>query len=176
LVATLNDDLSTHNARNGDRFTVTVRSPSNYQDAVILGFVTKVNEAGRLSGPSEMSLAFQSIRLPDGSSHDFDGMIESIRTHDGETIRVNDEGTVEQDGRTQETVQRGAIGAGIGALIGAVAGGGKGAAIGAAIGAGGGAGTLILEGRDRLELQRGTEVTILSGSRSGRRWTTNLGR
>jgi hypothetical protein len=176
LVATLNDSLSAENAREGDRFTLTIRSPSQYEDGFIGGFVTRVNVSGRFSGGSEMSLDFQTIRLRDGSNHDFDGVIESVRTPDGETIRVNDEGTVEQDGQTAEAVQRGAIGAGIGALIGAIAGGGKGAAIGAVIGAGGGAGTVILEGRDRLDLPRGTEVTIISGAPRSRRMTTNLGR
>ena len=38
----------------------------------------------------------------------------------------------------------------------------KGAAIGAAIGAGGGAGTVIVQGRDQLDLPRGTELTIAS--------------
>jgi hypothetical protein len=61
-------------------------------------------------------------------------------------------------------VERGAIGAALGAVIGAVAGGGKGAAIGAAVGAGVGAGTVIAQGRDRLELPRGTELTITSGA------------
>ena len=86
---------------------------------------------------------------------------------------MNDEGAVEQDSRTEETVQRGAIGAGVGALIGAIAGGSKGAAIGAVIGAGGGAGTVIVEGRDRLDLPRGTEVTILSGAPGSLRVTAN---
>jgi len=176
LVATLNDSLSAENAREGDRFTLTIRSPSQYEDAVIGGFVTRVNVSGRFSGRSEMSLDFQTIRLRDGSNHDFDGVIKSVRTPDGETIRVNDEGTVEQDSRTGETVQRGAIGAAIGAVIGAISGGGKGAAIGAVIGAGGGAGTVILEGRDWLDLQRGTEVTIISGAPWSGRATTNLGR
>jgi hypothetical protein len=60
-------------------------------------------------------------------------------------------------------VQRGTIGAALGAVIGAIAGGGKGAVVGAVIGAGGGAGTVIAEGRDQLDLRRGTEVTITSG-------------
>jgi hypothetical protein len=176
LLATLDDALSSENARGGDRFTLTVRSPSQYQDAVIGGVVTRVNPSGRLSGRSEISFDFQTIRLRDGSNHDFDGMIERVRTPDGDTIRVNDEGTVEQDGRTEEAVQRGAIGAAIGAVIGAIADGGKGAAIGAVIGAGGGAGTVLLGGRDRLDLERGTEVTIISGAPWNRRVTTNRGR
>jgi hypothetical protein len=155
---------------------LTIRSPSQYEDAVIGGVVTTVNPSGRLSGRSEISFDFQTIRLRDGSNHDFDGMIESVRTPDGGTIRVNDEGTVEQDGRTEEAVQRGAIGAAIGAVIGAIADGGKGAAIGAVIGAGGGAGTVLLGGRDRLDLERGTEVTIISVAPWNRRVTTNLER
>ena len=176
LVATLNDALGAENAREGDRFTLTIRSPSQYQDAVIGGLVTGVNVSGRLSGGSDLSLAFQTIRLRNGSNQDFYGVIENVRTPDGETIAVNDEGTVEQGSRTEETVQRGAIGAAIGAVIGAVTGGKKGAAIGAVIGAGGGAGTVILQGRDRLELPRGTELTILSGAPGSWRTTSDLRR
>jgi hypothetical protein len=47
-----------------------------------------------------------------------------------------------------------------GAVIGAIAGGGKGAAIGAAVGAGAGAGSVFIQGRDDLELVRGTQFTI----------------
>lgn len=61
-------------------------------------------------------------------------------------------------------MQRGTIGAALGAIIGAIASGGKGAAVGAVIGASGGAGTVIAQGRDQLDLQRGTEVTITSAA------------
>jgi hypothetical protein len=165
FVALLDNPLSTTNAREGDLYTMTARSPSPYEGAVIQGVVSAVNESGRLTGRAGLSLSLQSIRLRDGSSHQFDGVIEDIRSPDGETVRVDREGTVDTDGgQTQRTVQRGAIGAALGAIIGAIDGGGKGAAIGAVIGAGGGAGTVIVEGRDRLDLQRGTEVTITSGA------------
>ena len=75
---------------------------------------------------------------------------------------MDNDGTVEENSQTEKTVQRGAIGAAVGAIIGAITGGGKGAAIGAAIGAGGGAGTVIVQGRDQLDLPRGTELTITS--------------
>ena len=158
LVATLDDALSSENAREGDRFTLTIRSPSQYQDAVIGGVVTRVKASGRLSGRSEISFDFQTIRLRDGSNHDFDGVIENVRTPDGETIRVNDEGTVEQDSRTEETVQRGAIGAAIGAVIGAIAGGGKGAAIGAGVGAGAGTAGSAFTGNKNIVLPAETLV------------------
>ena len=81
---------------------------------------------------------------------------------------MNREGTLAGggDSQTQKAVERGAIGAALGGIIGAVAGGGKGAAIGAVIGAGGGAGTVIFGGRDRADLERGTEFTIVSGDAS----------
>ena len=111
-----------------------------------------------------MTLNLQSISLRNGSSYQFDGIVEDVRTPDGEMVRVNREGAVDTgSSQTQKTVERGAIGAALGAIIGAVAGGGKGAAIGAVIGAGGGAGTVIASGRDRLDLRRGTELTITSG-------------
>jgi outer membrane lipoprotein SlyB len=75
---------------------------------------------------------------------------------------VDNDGTIEESSQTDKTVQRGAIGAALGAIIGAIADGGKGAAIGTAIGAGGGAGTVIVQGREQLDLPRGTELTITS--------------
>ena len=162
LVATLDNALSTRTVHAEDRFTITTRSPSQYEGAVIEGTVASVNASGRLSGRADMALNFESIRMRNGRTYPFAGVIESIRTPNGETIRVDSEGTVEENSQTVKTVQRGAIGAALGAIIGAITGGGKGAAIGAAIGAGGGAGTVIVEGRDQLDLPRGTEVTIVS--------------
>ena len=162
LVATLDNALSTRNAHAEDRFTITTRSPSQYEGAVIEGTVASVNASGRLSGRADMALNFESIRMRNGRTYPFAGVIESIRTANGETIRVDSEGTVEENSQTEKTVQRGAIGAALGAIIGAITGGAKGAAIGAAIGAGGGAGTVIVEGRDQLDLPRGTELTIAS--------------
>ena len=165
LVATLDADLSTKTSRDRDRFTMTVTSPSQYRGAVIEGFVSNVNASGRVSGRADMALNFQTIGQRNGRSSQFAGVIESIRTPDGETVRVDNEGKVEPtDSQTEKTVQRGTIGAALGAIIGAIAGGGKGAAVGAVIGAGGGAGTVIATGPDQLDLQRGSEVTITSGA------------
>jgi DNA-binding TFAR19-related protein (PDSD5 family) len=164
LVALLDNSVSTRHAREGDVYTMTTRSPTQYEGAVIQGFVSSVDESGRLTGREGMTLNLRSIRLRNGSSYRFDGVIEDIRTPDGETVRVDREGTVDNhDSQTQKAVERGAIGAALGAIIGAAVGGGKGAAIGAVVGAGGGAGTVIFAGRDGLDLRRGTELTITSG-------------
>jgi len=160
LVAVLNDDVSTANAREGDRFTLTVREPSNLNGATIEGRVTQVQRSGRVSGRSQMTLNFDNIRLRDGRSYRFAGILESVRNAQGETIQIDNEGGVRDDNQTTKTVQRTAIGTAVGAIIGAIAGGGKGAAIGAIVGAGGGAGSVYVQGRDDLNLTRGAEVSI----------------
>jgi hypothetical protein len=161
LVAMLNESLTTRQARDGDRFTMTVREPGQYDGATIEGHVTGVDRGGRISGRSGMTLNFDSIRLRDGRSYRFAGLVQQVRTTNGDTVRVDTEGSVqESDSRGKTTAQRAAIGTAVGAIIGAIAGGGKGAAIGAILGAGTGAGSVYVQGRDDLELMSGTEVTI----------------
>jgi uncharacterized protein YcfJ len=108
-----------------------------------------------------LEVEFQSIRLRNGSSYDFAGYIEQLRTPTGDKVKVDNEGSVkEKSGQTERTVVRSGIGAAIAAIIGGITGGGEGAAIGAAVGAGAGAGSVIVQGRDDLELDSGTEFTI----------------
>jgi len=160
VVAVLNNDLTTQNVREGDRFTMTVRSPGQYEGATIEGHVLNVSRGGRITGRSEMTLDFDSIRLRDGRSYAFAGILEAVRTPSGELVRVDNEGAVRESDQTKTTVTRTAIGTAVGAIIGAIAGGGKGAAIGAVIGAGAGAGSVYIQGRNDLELNAGTEVTV----------------
>jgi hypothetical protein len=163
FVATLDNAVSTKTSKAEDRFAMTARTPSQYEGAVISGTVSSVNASGRVTGRADIALNFETIRMRNGLTYPFAAIIESIRTVAGETITVAKDGSVEDgDSQTQKTAERGAIGAALGAIIGAVTGGGKGAAIGAAVGAGGGAGTVIVQGRDQLDLARGTELTITS--------------
>ena len=97
LVAVLNDNLSTKQARDGDRFTLTVRSPSQYEGASIEGHVAQVNRSGQVSGRAEMSLESDRIRLRDGRASNFAGYIESVRTTSGETVRVDNEGRAQDE-------------------------------------------------------------------------------
>jgi hypothetical protein len=161
LVAVLNENLSTKQSRDGDRFTLTVRSPSRYEGATIDGHLARVDRSGQVSGRAEMSFEFDTFRQREGRAADFAGYIESVRTTNDDTVRVDNEGRVQDEsGQTGRTVTRTGIGAAIGAVIGAVAGGGKGAAIGAAVGAGVGAGSVFIQGRNDLDLMSGTEFTI----------------
>ena len=162
IVAVLNNDLSTQNVREGERFTMTVRSPGQYDGATLEGSVVSINRGGRISGRSEMTLDFDTIRMRDGRSYRFAGILESVRTPNGDVVRVDNEGAVRDSDQTNKTIQRTAIGTAVGAIIGAIAGGGKGAAIGAVIGAGAGAGSVYVQGPNDLDLSAGTELTVRS--------------
>jgi len=164
FMVVLNNALTSMNSREGDLYTMTARGPSPYEGAVIQGSVSMLNESERANGRKGMRLNLQSIRLRNGRSYQFDGVIVDVRTPDGEMVRVDREGDMNRrENQTDKIVERSVLGAALGAMIGAVTGGGKGAVIGAAIGGGAGAGTVFIEGRDRLDLPRGTELTIISG-------------
>jgi len=168
IVAVLNNDLSTQNVQQNDRFTMTVRSPGQFEGATIEGYVTNVERSGRISGRSQVTLDFDTIRLRNGQSYRFAGILETVRTPSGDVVRVDNEGAVRDSDQTKQTVTRTAIGTAVGALIGAIAGGGKGAAIGAVVGAGAGAGSVYVQGRNDLDLPAGTEVTVrATGPRAG---------
>lgn len=161
LVGVLNTDLSTRSVRENDRFTMTIRTPGQFEGATLEGYLTGVDRAGRVTGRSELTLNFDTIRLRDGRSYRFAGILENVRTPNGDVVRVDTEGAVrDDDSQTNRTVTRTAIGTAVGAIIGAIAGGGKGAAIGAVIGAGAGAGSVYVQGRTDLELPAGTEITV----------------
>lgn len=164
LTTVLRTQISTKTNQNGDRFTMEVTSPSEFNGAIIEGRVTNTQRSGQVSGRANLSLEFDTIRLRNGSSYRFAGIVDQVRLANGETVTVNNEGTVRDKNQTTKTVTRAGIGAAVGALIGAIAGGGSGAAIGAAIGAGAGAGTVVLQGRDDVELAPGTEVMITASA------------
>lgn len=164
VVAVLNNDLTTKQAKPGDPFTMTVREPGEYQDAVIEGTVSSVTQGGRLTGRSGITLNFDTMRLRNGQTYRFAGILTSVRTLNGDTVKVDNEGIAQGDNQTTQTVTRTGIGTAIGAIIGAIAGGGKGAAIGGIIGAAGGAGSVYIQGKDNLDLPRGTELTIRSSA------------
>jgi len=160
LVAILNNDLTTERSQQGDLFTMTVRDPSQFEGAVIEGTVSGVDQGGRLTGRSGMSLNFERIRLRNGQTYKFSGVLGNVRLLNGDTVKVDNEGSAQGSNRTTQTIQRAGIATAVGAIIGAIAGGGKGAAIGGIIGAAGGAGTVFIQGKDNLELPVGTELTI----------------
>lgn len=160
LMATLDADLNTKQARAEDPFTLTVRSPAQFEGARIEGRILGVDRAGKVAGRADMSFDFERFRLRNGRNSDFSGNLESVRTTRGETLRVENGSAQDDTSQTGRTATRTGLGAGIGAIIGAITGGGKGAAIGAVVGAGAGAGSVFIQGRDDLELLSGSEFSI----------------
>jgi len=160
IVATLDNRLSTREARAEDPFTLTVVSPGQYQGARIDGRLLGVDRAGRVAGRADITFDFDRIRFRNGRTSEFDGSIVSVRTPDGDTLHVENTNVGEDESQTSRTATRTGIGAAIGAVIGAVTGGGKGAAIGAAVGGAAGAGSVIVQGRDDLNLEPGSEFRI----------------
>lgn len=164
LTAVLRTPVSTKASQNNDRFTMEVTSPGQYSGAIIEGRVTNTQRSGQVTGRANLSLEFDTIRLTNGNTYRFAGIVDQVRLANGEAVTVNNEGTVRDNNQTTKTVTRAGIGAALGALIGAIAGGGQGAAIGAAVGAGAGAGTVVLQGRGDVDLPQGTEISLTATS------------
>jgi len=110
VVAVVDNDISTLSAREGDRFTATVRQPSQYEGAVIEGHVSNVQRSGRITGRSQLTLNFDSIRLRYGRSYRFAGLLESARSINGDTVRIDNEGAIRDNNQTNRTAERAAIG------------------------------------------------------------------
>lgn len=164
ITGVLENTIDTKVSQNNDRFKMTVQSPLEYRGAVIEGYITGVGRSGRVSGSSNVTFNFETITLRDGKKYDFAGFLQSIKDQNGKPVKVDTEGTAKGGSQTKETAKRGGIGAGLGAVIGAIAGGGTGAAVGAIIGGGVGAGSVIVQGRDDIQLMKGSTITIQASS------------
>ena len=164
----LNSAIDTRTARRGDRFTAIVVSPSDYDGSTITGHIANVQRSSRVSGKTELSLAFDTITFPDGTRRPIDAQLQRvIRTE--AVKKVDEEGNIETQSRTTESEKRGAIGAAAGAIIGGIAGGGKGALIGILLGGAAGVGTVYVEGNNDLILDTGAELVIRTAPRPGAR-------
>lgn len=160
MTGTLENVISTKVSQNNDRFRMTVQSPNEFRGAVVEGYVTGINRSGRITGQSNIVFNFEKITLQNGTTYDFAATLRGITDITGRAVQVDNEGTARGDNQSRQTAKRGGIGAGLGAVIGAIAGGAQGAAIGAIIGAGGGAASTAAQGRNDLQLPKGSVMTI----------------
>lgn len=155
----LGNQISTKDGRVGDTFKATVVSPSTYEGAIVDGHIATLNKSGRVSGKTEVGLAFDSLTLTDGRNARIDA--DLVKVYESENVKkVDEEGRVETGSRTKETEVRGGVGAAAGAIIGGIIGGGKGAVVGAILGGAAGVGSLYVEGNKDLILDPGTEMVI----------------
>lgn len=159
IVAALDTPLSTRTSRSGERFSMTVWSPEEYQGARIDGVIARITPYGQ-GRNADMRIDFDTIQLRNGQTAEFDAILNTVRTPGGVTFRVDASGDVPDRNRTDATIQQGAVGAALGAIIGAIAGGRRGAAIGAVVG--GASGAILAQDRDEyLDLPPGTQLTII---------------
>lgn len=164
ITGILENELNTKISQNNDRFRMTVQSPDEFRGAIVEGYVSGISRSGAVTGDPKLTLNFEKITLRSGETFDFAGNIQSAQPVNGKKVTVDNEGTLKGESQTKETATRGGIGAGIGAIIGAIAGGAKGAAIGAVIGGGGGAGSVAIQGKNDIQLQQGSTITVVSSS------------
>jgi hypothetical protein len=159
IMAVLDTELDTRRLRGGERFSMTVRNPMEFEGARIEGVIARITPYDR-GHNADMRLDFDMMRLRNGQSAEFAGILDTVRTPGGVTLRVDASGATPDPKGTGDTVQQGAVGAALGAIIGAIAGGGKGAAIGAVVG--GASGAILAQDRETfLDLPPGTQVSII---------------
>ena len=163
----LTSPLNTRTSKVGDRFTAVITSPSSYEGATVEGHIASLNRSGRVSGKTELALAFDSITLMDTQQGPLNANLERILISE-QVKKVDEEGRIESGSRTRDSEVRGGVGAAAGAIIGGIAGGGKGALIGLILGGAAGVGTVYVEGNNDLILDNGTEMVIRTAGRDQR--------
>lgn len=167
----LQQTLNTKSARSGDKFSSQVEVPVTAHDRIvipvgsyIIGYVDKSKRAGRLKGKAELTLKFDTVILPDGTTR---YMRAGVHSSEGYATDLdNEDGRIQgQGGANGEVAGGAASGAVTGSIIGILVGSsrgnvGRGAAAGAAIGAAvGGIMALFKRGED-VVLPRGSTLTI----------------
>jgi len=159
MVVRLETPLSTQSNQTGDKFSATILEPERYRDALVKGHIRRIEQSGKLSGRTEMSLAFDSIELPGETEQRFRAHVKEIK--ESENVKmVDNEGHLISGSRTDQTLVRSGIGATVGGVLGGVLGGGKGAALGILLGAGAGAGSVYAQGVREIRLDPGTELEL----------------
>ena len=161
----MNEEISSGDARVGDRFTTIVVDPVYTRGvevipagSVVTGRVTSVLRASRKSKAGALGVGFVSVQLPNGISRAINGSLTDIS---GESVNSDNEGEVRGKSSTKRNVVFIGGGAATGALIGAIAGGGKGAGIGAGVGAGlGVAGAFFSKGKEAV-VKRDAEFGVV---------------
>ena len=160
----LSSPISTKDGRVGDTFKATVVTPSTYETFTVDGHIATLKKSGRVSGKTEVGLAFDTLTATDGRQTRIDA--DLIKVYESENVKkVDEEGHVESGTRTKDSEVRGGIGAAAGAILGGIIGGGKGAVIGLILGGAAGVGSVYVEGNKDLILDPGTEMVIRTVSK-----------
>ena len=169
IFVTLQRSLSTKTTSSGDRFFGQVAVPVAIDDKVIIpigssiiGHVDASRRSAHLKGQAALTLKFDSIVLPDGTTRQLQAVVQSAENYPSTPISQTEGTVVAQGSPGKETAGEAAGGAVKGATVGAIAGRSlKGAGIGAVIGAAGGAILGVFKKGPEVVLQKGDSVTIV---------------
>lgn len=161
LILELQDDISTEQSREGEKFIARIVSPSEVAGATVEGRVSKVLKPGRIKRRSELSLTFDRIILDDNRWSNFGATLTEVLAIKGDNVkRVDVEGTaLGQSSLKSDAVKVGGS-TGAGALIGGVVGGPVGVAVGAGVGAAFGVGAVVIERGKHINLTRNQQLRI----------------
>lgn len=161
IILELQDDISTEQSREGEKFVARVVSPSEIAGATIEGRVSKVLKPGRIKRRSELSLSFDRIILDDSRWSNFGATLVEVIAVKGDNIRkVDAEGTaLGQSSLKNDAIKVGAS-TGAGAVIGGVVGGPVGLAVGAGVGAAFGVGAIVIDRGKHIRLTRNQQVRV----------------
>src|SRR2546426_8877442 len=124
----------------------------------VKGAVTQVVRPGRVKGRAQIGLRFESITLPNGTTHRLRATLSGFAGNGKEGFR-RDESKVEGESSKGQDAAVIASSAGEGTVLGAISHGGKGAGIG---GAAGGVGALVW-----VLATRGKDIVLPSGTNLG---------
>ena len=161
LIIELDQDLTTENSREGERFTAKIVSPSEIAGAVVEGHVAKLRKPGRIKGRSELLLSFDRILLTTVRWSNFSATLIEVIPVKGDNIkRVDNEGTAIGKSTTKNDLKKVGIASGAGLGVGAVVGGPVGAAVGAGVGAAFGVGAMVIDRGKPVRLNRNQQLRI----------------
>ena len=161
LILELEQDLTTQNSREGERFTAKIVSPSEIAGAMVEGHITKVRKPGRIKGRSELLLSFDRILLTNDRWSNFSAVLVEVIPVKGDNIkRVDDEGTALGKSTTKGDLKKVGASSGAGLAVGAIVGGPVGAAVGAGVGAAFGVGAVVIDRGKPIRLNRNQQLRI----------------
>jgi len=165
FVAKILSPLAASTNQKGDKFTLQVLEPASYRGAIIEAEVTKAHAAGRVSGKSELTFAFEKLTHKNGTMIPITADLKEVTNSKG-VASVDDEGHVIGKSSRKKDIARTAILGGIGAAIGGAAGGASGAAAGAGIGAAIGLAISFSTKGEDIKFSPGSQFNLVVNSKS----------
>ncbi len=165
----LRSSINTKSAKPGDGVYLASTFPVVVGNRVMIpagvyvqGVVDRVARAGRVKGKAQLDMHFTSMIFPNGSVVEIPGMVNSLPGAKKQSIKDDNEGTIEQDSdKTRDMGKVAEVSVPAGATVGAIGGIGSGHPLAGGI-AGIGAG-LATAGLVSL-FTRGADVNIESGT------------